>query len=75
MSSKQEMKLNDATLEVIMKNNGITKEQAEDLWVKSLSFNNILLAKYGDDYLKKINEVTKLTHQYQRKMVEKYKAK
>ena len=65
--------LNEATLRVVMQNNGITKEQAEDLWLKSVSFNNILLAKYGDTYLNNLDEITRLTHQYQNKLVKKYK--
>lgn len=75
MDANQGLKLNDATLQIIMENNGITKEQAKDLWSKSISFNKILMEKYGDTYTQNLNEITKITKQYMRKVVEKYKAK
>jgi hypothetical protein len=65
--------LDNSTLQFIMNNNGITREQAEDLWTKSLSFNDILITKYGVHYMEKHEEIIKLTKQYQNKLVEKYK--
>jgi hypothetical protein len=62
-------KLSEATLNHIMLENGITKEQAEDLWEKTLSFNAILMTKYGDN----INEIANKLKQYLRNVVAQYK--
>lgn len=69
------MKLSNPTIQVIMRNNDITKEQAEDLWEKTISFNNILITKYGDKYMENVNEVVRLTKKYQNQLVAKYKSK
>ena len=69
-----QLKLNDATLQVIMDNNGITKEQAEELWVKSLSFNRILATKFGDTYNNNLDEIQRLMHQYLKKVIDKFKS-
>ena len=66
---EQPNKLSEATLNHIMQENGITKEQAEDLWEKTLSFNAILMTKYGDN----IAEITKHLKQYLQNVVKKYK--
>ena len=65
----QPHKLSEATLNHIMRDNGITKEQAEDLWEKTLSFNAILMTKYGDN----VNEITKRLKQYLQNVVAQYK--
>ena len=62
-------KLSEATLNHIMRENGITKEQAEDLWEKTLSFNAILMTKYGDN----INEISNKLKQYLQNVVAQYK--
>lgn len=67
------MKLSDDVLQVVMRDNDITKEQAEDLWDKTISFTNILIAKYGNTYAKNTNEICRVTKEYQRKLVKKYK--
>jgi hypothetical protein len=69
------MKLTNPTIQVIMRNNEITKEQAEDLWEKSISFNSILITKYGDKYMENVSEVVRLTKKYQNQLVAKYKSK
>lgn len=66
---EQPHKLSEATLNHIMRENGITKEQAEDLWEKTLSFNAILMTKYGDN----VNEITKKLKQYLQNVVAQYK--
>ena len=73
MDATNQMKLNDATLNLVMRNNDITKDQAMDLWDKSVSFNNILKTKYGDTYNNNLDEITRIMHQYQNKLVAKYK--
>ena len=68
-AQKLAYKLSEATLNHIMLDNGITKEQAEDLWEKTLSFNAILMTKYGDN----VNEIAKKLKQYLRNVVAQYK--
>ena len=65
--------LSDATISFIAVENGITLVQSRDLWAKSVSFNNILIEKFGDSYLDKQEEVIKLTKKYQQNLVRKYK--
>jgi hypothetical protein len=72
--SKNKMVLDDKTVRFIMKDNGISMAQANDLWVKSLSFNDILIKKYGDTYFENADLIMRLTKKYQRALVEKYKA-
>ena len=69
------MELNDKTIKFVMKQNDITREQATDLWAKMLSFNNILMSKYGDTYLAHTDEITKLTKEYANRVVKKYHAR
>ena len=72
--SKNKMVLDDKTVRFIMKDNGISMAQANDLWAKSLSFNDILIKKYGDTYFENADLIMRLTKKYQRALVEKYKA-
>jgi cell division GTPase FtsZ len=73
-SSKGKMVLDDKTVRFIMADNGISMVQANDLWAKSLSFNDILITKYGDTYFENTDLIMRLTKKYQRALVEKYKA-
>jgi hypothetical protein len=73
-SSNGKMVLDEKTLRFIMKDNGISMVQANDLWTKSLSFNDILITKYGDTYFENTDLIMRLTKRYQRALVEKYKA-
>ena len=57
----------------LMKEEGITREQANELWTKSMSFNQIFIDKYGDNYFKHSMEIMNATKAYQRKLLEKYK--
>ena len=71
--SKIKLVLDDKTVRFIMANNGISRVQAEDLWAKSLSFNDILIKKYGDTYFENADLIMRLTKKYQRALVNKYK--
>ena len=72
--SNQNLNLSDDTLQFIMKSNNITKEQAKDLWTLSLSFNDILVKKYGvNNYCANANEIASKMKKYQLKLVERYK--
>ena len=70
---KNKGELDFKTLLCIASQNDISIEQAKELWSKSLKFNDILQTKYGDKYLQSINEITKLTKQYQRNVVKQMK--
>lgn len=72
--SKSKLVLDDKTIRSIMADNGISRVQAEDLWAKSLSFNDILIKKYEDTYFENADLIMRLLKKYQRALVEKYKA-
>ncbi len=72
-SKNNAVELSEETLTFVMRTNQITKEQAKDLWSKSMSFNQILMKKYDDKYLDNVNEVCRLTKEYQQKLLATYK--
>ena len=63
--------LSDKTLEVIMKNTGLTMDEAKILWQKSMSFTDVLQTRYGSEYYAmKMDEMCKVTKLYQQRMIE-----
>ena len=65
--------LNQATLQYIAEQNTITVVQAEDLWKKCLVFNDILIKKYGDSYMKNLSPILVITRQYQDNLIKQYR--
>ena len=65
--------LNQATLQYIAEQNTITVVQAEDLWKKCLVFNDILIKKYGDSYMKNLSQILVITRQYQDNLIKQYR--
>jgi hypothetical protein len=65
----------DTAIKSVMENTGLTREQTQDLWAKSISFNVVLINKYGDRYMQNLNEILRITKQYQENLVKKYKSK
>jgi len=65
--------LNDETLNFVMEQYCITRLQAEDLWNKVTSFNQILMNKYGDNYFDNANTILVLTQQYKDKVLRTYR--
>ena len=66
--------LNNKTILFLVHEHNISREQAEDLWDKTMSFTNILITKHGVDFTAEKNSIiiTKLKA-YQNLLVAKYK--
>ena len=61
--------LSNKTILFLLHEHKISREQAEDLWDKSMSFTNILITKYGVDF----TTITIKLKAYQKLLVAKYK--
>ena len=65
--------LNQATLQYIAEQNTITVVQAREVWKKCLVFNDILIKKYGDSYMKNLSQILVITRQYQDNLIKQYR--
>jgi len=74
-SELQSKKLNKPTTDFVSKENGITEAQSQELFDKMVSFNKILIDKYGDKYLENVNHIMSLVQEYKMKLITKYIAK
>ena len=65
--------LNQATLEYISQQNSITVVQAEDLWKKSLVFNDLQIKKHGTKYMENLMQIMMELQQYRSFIIKRYK--
>ena len=70
------VELNETTLTMVMHRNNLTRVQVRDLWSKLVSFNMILLRKYGNTYTDNMMHILNVEMpKYQQKVLQTYKKK
>ena len=63
------MELSRETILSICNNTGLTEPEVRILWSKSLQFNQILVERYGDTYNQNVDEICRITREYQQAVV------
>ncbi len=71
----KQLSLSQKTVDFICVNYGLNQSQANELWEKMNKFNQLLIEKYGDNYLEHADLIFRLTNRYKKSLILKMKNK
>jgi len=69
----KQLSLSQKTIDFICVNYGLNQAQANEMWEKMNKFNQLLIEKYGDNYLENADLIFRLTNRYKESLILKMK--